>query len=158
MMQDSYMRTHSKMWRSKGFTLVELMIVVAIVGILTAIAYPSYSEYVLRGRRAEARTALLDLMQQQERYFTQNNSYLAFSTDNAGVTTPTTVPFKHYSGENPTSGHYYLSAAACTGININLCVNLTAAPKHTDAGAGTLAFNSTGLKDCSVTDKSKCWK
>ena len=57
--------------RATGFTLVELMIVVAIVGILAAIAYPSYVDSVRKGKRADGRAALTSLLQQQERYFTQ---------------------------------------------------------------------------------------
>ena len=168
MISNAYKEQRTKMKSSKGFTLVELMIVVAVIGILSAIAYPSYTEYVLRGRRAEARTALMDLMQQQERYFTQNGRYFSFATDASGVvsttdangviTSPATVPFKHFSGETASSGHYYLSAAPCAGLALNVCINLTSAPKSTDAGAGTLSFDSTGLKSCDVTDKSKCWK
>ena len=69
----------------KGFTLVELMIVVAIVAILAAIAYPSYAESVRKGRRAEARAALTELLQQQERFMTQNNTYRAFAAGATGV-------------------------------------------------------------------------
>jgi len=59
----------------KGFTLIELMITVAIVGILAAIAYPSYTEYVLRSRRVEAQNLLNDAAARQERWKAQNGSY-----------------------------------------------------------------------------------
>jgi prepilin-type N-terminal cleavage/methylation domain-containing protein len=61
--------------RSKGFTLIELMIVVAIVAILTTIAYPNYRDYVIRGQLVDATTALAALRANMERYFQDNRTY-----------------------------------------------------------------------------------
>ncbi len=58
-----------------GFTLIELMVTVAIVAILSAIAYPAYTEYILKSRRTDARNALLDLAARQERFYSLNNQY-----------------------------------------------------------------------------------
>jgi len=146
------------MKKTCGFTLIELMIVVAIVGILASIAYPSYLDSVLKGRRAEGRAALTDLMQQQERYMTQNNTYFAFA-NNAGVTTPASVPFKTYSGDSGTNMAYFLSATACSAdTTIRDCVMLEAQPLRSDPQAGTLQMLSTGVKQCTGTKTSVCWK
>lgn len=61
--------------RYRGYTLVEVLIVVAIVAILGAIAYPAYTNNVLKSRRAEARSVLQDYAAKQERYFSRNNTY-----------------------------------------------------------------------------------
>ncbi|MGM3275681.1 type IV pilin protein [Ralstonia sp. 24A2] len=61
--------------QAAGFTLIELMITVAIVAIITIIAYPSYQQYVLKSHRVDAKTALLDLAARQERYYTLQNIY-----------------------------------------------------------------------------------
>lgn len=169
---------------SRGFTLIELLIAVAIVAILAAIAYPSYRDSVLKGRRAEARTALTELLQQQERYITQRNCYLGFSTTAAGVATATapspsgacggvtaaSVPFKVFSGASLASASYVLSADACptapgavTTMSIAECVRLTATPRapHVDPAAGALRITSTGFKDCTGTKAAVagfCWQ
>ena len=60
---------------SHGFTLLELMIVVAVIGILAAIAVPSYEKYVMQSRRTDAKNAVLDLASREERLFSDNNAY-----------------------------------------------------------------------------------
>lgn len=142
---------------NRGFTLIELMIVVAIVAILTSVAYPAYTRSIIKGKRAEARTALTELMQQQERYMTQNNTYFRFS-NTAGITNPAIVPFKTYSGDSATQASYYLNAEPCAGLNINECVIVSAVPIKSDPEAGTLQILSSGTKTCiGGTNPSVCW-
>ncbi len=143
--------------KSLGFSLVELMIVVAIIGILGAVAIPSYQSSILKGKRAEARTALTELLLQQERFMTQNNTYFAFS-NSSGTTTPATVPFKTFSGDSSAKAAYYLSAASCTSLTIKECVVLTASPVQSDPEAGSLQLLSSGTKSCTGTNTAVCWK
>ncbi len=146
---------------SRGFSLIELMITVAIVAILGSIAYPAYTSSIVKGKRAEGRTALTELMQQQERYLTQRNTYLAFS-NSGGVTNPTSVPFKTFSGSTLSGSAYLLSADLCPAgtatLAISDCVRVVASPVRPDPAAGDLRLTSTGTKDCSVSGSTVCWK
>jgi type IV pilus assembly protein PilE len=146
---------------SAGFSLIELMIVVAIIGIMASIAYPSYVSSVLKGKRAEGRAALAELMQQEERYMTQMNTYLSF-TNSAGTTVPAgaATTFKTFSGDSLAKAAYLLKASTCDSTtNINDCVMVEAVPRSTDAEAGTLQMLSTGVKTCTGgTTPSVCWK
>lgn len=155
------------------------MIVVAIVAILVSVAYPAYTSSILKGKRAEGRTALAELLQQQERYLTQNNCYLAFDTAPTGIATAvapspvtacggvtaTSVPFKTFSGDSLAKAAYLLSAGVCptavseVTLSIADCVRVIATPVVPDAQAGTLRMTSTGTKDCTGgSTPSVCWK
>jgi len=138
--------------RQAGFTLIELMITVAIVGILAAVAYPAYQDSVRKGKRAEGRAALLDFLQQQERFLSQTGSYSAVTVGATGV------PFKTYSGVSPTSAAYKLGTEACTGTTLRECVRVLAVPQFTDLDAGTLVIQSTGARECTGTKTALCWR
>lgn len=74
-------RTHSSPWRrAAGVTLIELMVVMAIVGILAAIAYPTYQQYVVRSNRAAAKACMSEVAQFMERYYTTNLTYVGAVT------------------------------------------------------------------------------
>ena len=155
-----------------GFTLIEMMIVVAVIGILAAVAYPSYAESVLKGKRAQGRAALMELMQQQERYMTQRSCYLQFTNTggtaaaagSCGGVAAAAVPFKTFSGENQAQASYNLASSLCAGGLANTeCILLVATPINADAVVGNLTLTSTGTKGCTAPPSGtqpppdRCW-
>jgi type IV pilus assembly protein PilE len=131
-----------------GFTLIEMLIVLVIMSILSALAYPSYLESVRKTRRAEARTALTKLMQQQERFYTSHNTYIAFSSTSVD---PDALGFQWFSGATPAASAYEITGSACDGEVIRDCVLLTATPGtsrvnagYQDATCAALGLTSTG--------------
>lgn len=139
------MRTASA---SGGFTLIEVMVAVAIVAILAAIAIPSYGDYVRRGNRAEGRQALNEALQAQERFYAANNRYTAFAaaTPNGFTTT---------SGEDPARAKYNLTAVACAGSVEAVCVEIRATPRGwADAQCGVLSLTTNGVRSPA---NANCW-
>lgn len=126
----------------KAFTLIELMVVVAIIGIMAGIAYPNYQDSVTRSRRADAKGVLLNFANAMERHFTENNSYCGAGTNtngtclNAmGVPTifPTTSPI------DGTTAYYNLTIKTATATTYNLLATAIGA----QAGDGNLEINQT---------------
>jgi len=85
--------------QQRGFTLLELVIAMAIAALIAAIAIPSYSTYIMKSRRSDAKTALLDMAALEEQYFSTNNTYTN-SPANLGYGTATATPF-------PVCSNYY---------------------------------------------------
>jgi len=134
--------------KTKGFTLIELMIVIAVVGILAAIAYPSYQESLKKGRRSDAQGVLMGLAGAMERHYTNNNSYIGAGTDGADFATgdPTI-----YATESPLDGsakYYDLDITVATANTYTL----QATAKNAQVGDGVLQLTHTGVKSWDRND------
>jgi type IV pilus assembly protein PilE len=123
---------------SKGFSLIELMIVVVIVAILTTIAYPSYRDYITRGRRSDGQSALLDLASRMERYYSQQNTYQT-ATIGAGATAVR-------SSNTSPEGWYTLSITAQTASTFTLRATPLNAQATDDLRCQSLTLNNLGVK------------
>jgi type IV pilus assembly protein PilE len=153
--------THSLHRTNRGFTLVELMITVTIIGLLGAVALPSYYTYVEKGRRTECKAGLLQAMQSQERYYTQFNTYKEIASTN------TAPPLRNFSGDLRESSSCLIDAAACTATgastDIAKCIELKGTLQKPDAVVSEFYYDSNTNKRCklsgasAVVTDSKCW-
>jgi type IV pilus assembly protein PilE len=143
-----------------GFSLIELMIAVAIVGILASIAYPAYVDQIAKGKRSECRSGIAQTLQQQERYFSQFNTYVSISA------TTTTAVIKNFSGDNRASSACNVESTACTApgnVALNACVEVRAILRSTDpANITSIYMDSDGRKGCLIsttrtTGNTACW-
>jgi type IV pilus assembly protein PilE len=130
---------------NKGITLIELMIVVAIVSILAAIALPSYTEQVAKGRRAEARTQLASAQQWMERFYSEHYSY-ATATNNTAMTAAfATQPFVVSPRAGDGAALYNITVTATVGAFTLTAVPIAGRNMATDV-CGTYTVTFTGRK------------
>ena len=142
-----------------GFSLIELMVVVAIVGILATIAYPSYQDYVRRAARAEARAAMLHMAQLQERNFSDRGAYVEIPIgDLSSSTTLSAWQNANWSGSNYGSRKYDVKVTVA-GTPANT-FTITAIPANgfSEPACGELSVTSNGTRSSSVGDYATCWK
>jgi type IV pilus assembly protein PilE len=158
---------------TRGFTLIELMIVLAIISILSAIAYPSYMAYILRSHRTDATRALMQASAKLEQFYSQNQSYnqdasagTPYNTDNNGLTllAALNLPIKPTDGST-TEGYYRLSVSALAATSYTLkAIPLGTQQKDTECGTfsldslGTRGAKAATTPDTTAATVSQCWE
>lgn len=138
--------------QQKGFTLIELMIVIAIIGILAAVVMPSYRNYVLESQRTDTQGKLLQMMELQERFFVDNFIYttdldggqgvgLGYSSDPVVISYNGTPAFRITASNCPNGAPYQ------DNPGLNRCVILTATAQGDQADDGDLLIDNRGRKE-----------
>jgi len=135
--------------KRRGFTLIELMIAVAVIGILAAIAYPSYQDFVRKGRRADAQSFLMEVAARQQHFLVDRRAYgegitAAPSSNGLGMTIPSSV------------SSFYTVTMNTNNNARPPTFSVSAAPQGRQAGddCGTLAIAQNGAKSAA---KTNCW-
>lgn len=157
-----FVQTQTHKTKQSGFTLIELMVAVAIVGILATIAATSYQSQVMKSRRTDARTALLDLAGREEKLFSTTNAYSA-DPSVLGYSNSSTLPF----GVGSSGVNYYnvniLSPDTLTQGGAPNTYLITATPIATtsqaaDTTCGSLSVNQLGQQTASpLANAATCW-
>lgn len=132
----------------RGFTLIELVVTIAILGILVAIAYPAYQEQIRKSRRPEGQGALVELANVQQQYFSDNFTFTPTLT-NLGYTSATTL-----------GGHYTLSVPVASASAFTVRARPTGA-QALDTHCAQMDLTNTGgktSKDSSGTTTTDCWR
>lgn len=140
--------------KQKGFTLIELMITVAVVGILSAVAYPAYTQYIVRAKRSAAESFMFTVSNRQEQAMLNARSYFSVPTGTpaewaaVSVTVPADV-----------STNYTFTVVSSTAPAYTVTAAPLAMQATKDAKCGTLTLTNTGVKGKSGSAPvSECWK
>jgi type IV pilus assembly protein PilE len=136
----------AKRTRETGLTLIELITVITIVGILAAISYPMFAEQAAKGRRAAARTLIYEVLQHEERFYTENNTYTTDLTA-LGLTNPL----------NTDQNTHSVSLAVGPTGNLATSVSITGTAIVPDSECATLTLTSANAKTGTGSQPSVCW-
>lgn len=148
------MPIHRLRANSAGFSLIEVMIVVVIIGVLLLVAVPGYQESMKKSRRADGMRDLMELTARQERFYAQYSVYTDDIDSPDGLNFDRTIS---------SEGHYDLEVVACEGEDdddFSACYVLQAVPKDiqiTDTQCATLSVDSKGQRSASGTLGAACW-
>jgi len=143
-------RRHSGWARQAGITLLELMMVMTIVAILGVIALPSYKQYSTRAHRTDAKTALLRVASDQERYYLQFHTYGTLAQLSGSLGTPALSE----------KGAYAVAVTAADNTQFNATATPVAGGQFdqtTDADCTQFSITSTGLKSATGAQAARCW-
>ncbi|KAF1065454.1 MAG: Fimbrial protein [Pseudomonas citronellolis] len=132
-----------------GFSLIELMVVIVIIGILSSIAYPSYQQYVLRANRSEGQGLLHDVAMREERFFVQQQRY---------VTSDAELKLLGVQNQLSATGKYRLTVVP-GDTEADHGYRLSATPQGAQAAdsCGTLSLNGLGVRGAD-SDVNTCWR
>jgi type IV pilus assembly protein PilE len=140
---------------ARGFTLIELMVVIAVVALLSTFAVSSYRTYVLRATRTEGRMALLAIQVAQEKFFLQNNQY-AQTLATVTAAPPAGLGISLTAGGVTDGGHYTLSFAGATANTYTLQAVATGSQTSDTAACLTFTINEQGVR--TPADTTGCWR
>lgn len=164
-----YIHSHTYRRSSRGFTLIEIMITVAIIGILAAVAMPSYTSYIARAKRADARTQLLQAAQFMQRFYAANDSYSTDRGSNSVLGSGVGMPDNLRKSPSDGTALYQLNTSITTSGNYTATVSasaytLTMAPisgrNMASDPCGMFTLTSSGVRGVTGATKSRdeCWK
>ncbi len=143
--------------RAQGFTLIEVMITVAIVGILAAIAMPSYKSYVRRGQQPEAFNALADYRTKMEQYYQDNRNY----GDTTGTVCATSTTANSWNGFVPPGAKYFTYACVTSSTGQAYTITATGSAGQVNGDVYTIDQNgnrtTTVFKATTLSTPAQCW-